>query len=528
MSAQPLVLEDSPRTIPPADPVAAPESLFLPNNKTGRFLVIGLMFLAAFAVRIYRIDNIDHTPMRQIRSAMIARFFYYQNNPSIPDWEKEVAQSHVKQQGIIEMPVMERLAAYFYGLAGGEKLWIPRLLSVVWWLLGGLFLYRTMKLLSSESAAALATAFYLFTPFGGLVSRNFQPDPLMVMGLLASVYAMSRYFMEPSFSRLALTAALSGAAALFKPQCVPVVVSAFSALAVWRHGWSFRAFKTVALFGLGLMAVGMTYYFYRAFAGSFSYYKIGTFLNPKLIAHPAFWAGWLAQIFLTVGFTAFAGGLLGLFFPRHGADRALVSGLWAGYVVFSLAFPYQASTHDYYQLMLIPIVGMSLTPVLLALWQITARVVPSHSLRCWLFGGCLILGTAGVGIRIMQANYDRHGRWQKNEKLIAPEIGEIVKHSTRTVFLSISGGVPLQYYGKIRGSDLPYMTEALSTYMNLQSDYSPAEYLKGQIPAPEYFIVTEILEYARRPRLQEFFDKNYPLIARTPAYLVYDLRNRQQ
>lgn len=48
------------------------------------------------------------------------------------------------RQGVLEPPVIEVVVAAAYRLAGGERFWIPRIVSSLFWLGGGVALYLGM------------------------------------------------------------------------------------------------------------------------------------------------------------------------------------------------------------------------------------------------------------------------------------------------------------------------------------------------------------------------------------------------
>jgi len=136
---------------------------------------------------------------------------------------------------------------------------------------------------------------------------------------------------------------------------------------------------------------------------------------------------------------------------------------------------------------------------------------------------------ASIGIKIVQYNYDRHGRWQRNERKIAPEIGQLVNHSTKSIFLSISSGIPLQYYGKIGGVEVEYTTEAIQKFIDRSEEkISPEDIINPRLLGfqPEYFIVTELLQFKRMPELMDLLTRNFFLLARGTDYLIFDLRKR--
>src|SRR5215210_7248230 len=176
-----------------------------------RLIVTCLLFAIALGLRLYGIDNLpmDVHIDRQYHAALIARGFY----EKIAFGESESAPP----DGIIEPPLLEAITSVIYYVFNGEYLWIPRLLSTIFWLTGGVFLYLIARSVFSPDAAVFSTAFYLFNPFSVLPSRAFQPDPLMIMMLLISILAIWRYHRHPSMTRLVVAASVSSLALFIKP-----------------------------------------------------------------------------------------------------------------------------------------------------------------------------------------------------------------------------------------------------------------------------------------------------------------------
>src|SRR5690242_8384652 len=199
-----------------------------------RLLVVSLLFVFALVVRIHHINEppLDFHATRQYRSLIIARAYYFQTTASLPEWQKQVASINAARQGILEPPIMELLVSSAYRLVGREYFWIPGLLSSLFWIVGAGFLYLLASKLANAEAALFSAAFYLFLPFSVTASRSFQPDPLMIMMLLASIYAVVRYYEQPSTRGLAITSIASAAAAFIKPLSLFVIVSVFVSLAI--------------------------------------------------------------------------------------------------------------------------------------------------------------------------------------------------------------------------------------------------------------------------------------------------------
>jgi len=133
---------------------SSPELQFFSQKPLMRWLIIGFLFITALGIRLYQIEvpPMDFHPTRQYHSALIARSYYYETSNSIPEWRKQVALINAHREGTYEPPIMEIVVSFAYGLTGGEHLWIPRLLSSLFWLIGGMFLYLIAKKLSSMNA----------------------------------------------------------------------------------------------------------------------------------------------------------------------------------------------------------------------------------------------------------------------------------------------------------------------------------------------------------------------------------------
>ena len=107
-----------------------------------------------------------------------------------------LAQTHRNSLEHLEPPIIETLSALAYRVLGGEVLWVARLYSIVFWIFGGVLVFLlVLKVMRGERegfspGATAALAVFLFFPLGIFASRSFQPDPLMVLAILATLYAL--------------------------------------------------------------------------------------------------------------------------------------------------------------------------------------------------------------------------------------------------------------------------------------------------------------------------------------------------
>jgi hypothetical protein len=491
-----------------------------------RWLILAFLFLAAAGIRLYHSTDppLNFHATRQYRSLIIARGIYFDHLTSIPEWKRQVARCSQKNQGILEPPIMELVVATGYRVLGGERLWLPRVVSTIFWLVGGGFLYLIGRRVADGDAALFATAFYLFLPFATVASRSFQPDPLMVMLMLASVWAILRYDDAPSHPRLAGGAVLSSLAFLIKPGSVFVILAVFLALAIRRQGVRHAIWSPALIVFIAVTLVPtLLIYGYGILSGAFMVTEARAHLLPQLWISPFFWRGWLRQIGDTVGLIPFIGALLGTFTFRQARPTALMAGLWVGYILYALAFNYNIATHTYYQLPLIPIVGLALGPIVALVMNRSGQLHPEWYGRLaigaiWCLA--LLLALADARARIVDPDATRKVATER-------EIGEQVHHSAKTLFLSGDYGVPLEYHGLLCGESWPLASDfewerlARKPVLGAQERF----YSRYAKDAPQYFIVEDVREFALQPDLGRFLSQ-FPILAQNSDYLIFALPRR--
>ncbi|OGO25058.1 MAG: hypothetical protein A2W33_07635 [Chloroflexi bacterium RBG_16_52_11] len=494
---------------------------------TWPLLAIAVLFLAALGIRVYRINEppLDFHATRQYRSLLIARGYYYEGLASIPEWKRQVARINLERQGVLEPPVMERLTSYIYRIAGSEPYWIPRTLSILFWLIGGGILYLIAKKIMDGSAALFSTVFYLFLPFAVVASRSFQPDPLMIMLLLASLYAILQYTKLPSLGRLVVVIVLSAFAIYIKPISLFVIYSVFVMIAVYQQGIK-RSLTDPRLLSFLVLTFlpTATFYFYGILVtGTLREQARSSFL-PQLLIDPFYWKGWLNNIHQVVGLASFIGALLGVMLFRRGLPRVFMMGLWVGYVLFCLVFNYHIATHDYYHLQLVPIVALSLGPMAGVVYVRLKELNPDWHWRVALWTIMFLALVLALNTARTQLSDNTFGAKVK----IAEEIGERVHHSTNTVYLASDYGLSLEYHGELSGepwpliSDLEWERLAGITVMDAEQrfDHLFVEDL------PDYFIIVDQYEFDQQRDLIVFLTRNYPVMSNSEHYIIFDLQRK--
>src|SRR5215212_8248100 len=168
-------------------------SLF--SSRAMRTIALVLIFGAAFAIRLYDLTDLplDFHPTRQLVSYIKARGLYYETQPDgVSTWKLETAIRMAKLKADVEPVVFEQLVAFTYRFTG-EQLWVARIYSSLFWLIGGVFLFKLAREFVSFEGAFVAVTYYLIFPYAIIGSRSFQPDPLMLMLVLTFWWLFARW-----------------------------------------------------------------------------------------------------------------------------------------------------------------------------------------------------------------------------------------------------------------------------------------------------------------------------------------------
>ena len=521
-----------------------------------RFVMIATLFAAAFVVRMYRIDQplLDFHPIRQYRTAILARVYYYQGAESVPQWKKELLAAYKNRIPLLEPPLGEIVTAGIWRIAGGEYLLLPRIISCVYWLVGGIFLYLIACRLISPGAAFFSILFYLFWPYNILIGRSIQPEAMLVMLYLCSVFLMLCYYDRPTISGLILAAVAAGCAILIKPYVIFPIYAAFISLGIFKHGLSGFIMnpKSILFVFISLLAGGL-YYGHSFLASEYLGKRSQMQLVPSLYLTGRFWKGWLTMIGHTTGIVALIAAIAGIFLCRKGLARVFLTGLWAGYIVFGLVFNNAIHTHDYYQAPMIPIVALGLGPVGVVLIN-RARRLPIW--WCYSLGGVgilLLVLLGGMALKIRPDQFFNMDPRLKDKLDIAcnfiwvnphmvkrinadfaskaktaAEIGEIVNHSTETMLLAGRDGRALMYHGRFSSVPWPLKSSLHAHKLMGRRQITALEHFNNKYArhSPQYFIVADLDNFAQQKDLKDLLTNRFSVIAQSDKYLIFDLTGK--
>lgn len=493
-----------------------PDILFDPNSRWLKICLV-VMFLLAALIRRDEIKAPGHLIEREYNSAIFARAYYMNGNDKVEQWQKDIAFAARDQLPTLEPPLTEFLVSLIYRIVGREEIWYARYLTGFFWLIGGIFLYKTVQALVSINAALVALGYYLFAPWGIIISRSFQPDSLMMMMFLISLYGIVMHFEKQSWRRLLLAGMITGITLLLRPLVLFTLFGAFIAMSLHKSGKWYRVFdKQFAVFLFLSIVFPLAFYGYGIYVAGFLQGQASLSFRPHLLTKWDFWLGWLDNGAQVAGHPFLILAVLGFILLRDNLTRFLIAGLTFGYFFFGLFFTFHIHTHPYYHIQLLPIIGVSVAPIIVMIGSTLKKVVGGNWWAPVLAVLLLAVYFSSRDVRktLYTATFD--------DPKLASEIGEVVDHSPRSVFIAYHYGLPLEYYGQISGVPWPVSIDDPFYRRPDERELSVQERMDGLGFVPEYFIITHFELFNRKHQdLKVYLQKNCTTLAQTDRYLIY-------
>jgi hypothetical protein len=493
------------------------------SSRAARIFALVLIFGAALAIRLFDLTDLplDFHPTRQLVSFIKARGLYYQTKPDgVSAEELKAAVRFAKLKADIEPTVFENLVAFTYRFTG-EQVWVARFYSSLFWLIGGIFLFLLARAFVSFDGALVSTAYYLMFPYAIIGSRSFQPDPLMIMLLLAFWWMFSRWIHYPLWQYAALAGILGGFAIFIKFSAAFFVIGGALGLVLPRYTLRdlLRNAQIWMIAGLGALPAALFLAYGIFVRGDLASQFSGRFV-PALMFNPFNYLQWEVKMSMAVGGIFVMLGLLSLFLVQDRYFRSFLYGLWGSYILFGLFFNYHIATHDYYHLPFIPIVGLTLAP--LGDWffaRLTEATVQRWA-RIAVYV-ILIFGLFSVAWdvrnRMKAVNY-------RPEAAMWAEIAEQFDDKARLVALTQDYGSRLEYWGWLGSVNWPHTGDA--GFASLRGGTISFDELFDRYTSKmSYFLVTDFEEFGRQPQLKEHLFNFYTVSSEGDGYLIFDLKN---
>jgi hypothetical protein len=479
-----------------------------------------VLFGLGLGIRLYDLTDLplDFHPTRQLLSALKARGMYFQSTRGLPDWQRKMAVQQWKTKAEVEPEIFERLVAFTYRFTG-VQLWVARVYSSLFWIVGGICLFLLIRDLVSIDGAVIGTAYYLFWSYAVIASRSFQPDPLMVALIITFWWLVTRWAKSQSWSGALLAGLVGGLAIYVKFVSAFFVIGAALAYVLGNFSWKALIHKPQVwvMSALGILPGGI-YIFYGVVLHGFLGRQFSGRFIPALLLSPANYIRWAALANVAAGGAAITLAGLGVMYVRERSLRTFLLGLWCAYALFGLFFDYHVATHDYYHLPLIPLVAVSLAPLADSVMARLAALTSRPLLRLVVYGILLYgLLAAAWDVRNQMNSVD-----YRPQAAMWMELGDQLGHGPNVVALTPDYGSRLAYWGWQNAiiwpnsGDIDYHEERGATI-----DFP--ELFARLTNGNTFFLVTDFAELNRQPDLAKRLS-GFAVHEQGDGYVIFDLQ----
>ncbi len=489
------------------------------STRASRAIALLIIFILGIGIRLYDLTDLplDFHSTRQLLSAIKARGMYYESLTAneTPSEMRSFAIQQWKARAVLEPEVLERLVAFTYQFTG-EKVWIARIYSSIFWMIGAIFLFLLARKLTNIDGAIASTAIYVFLPYAVIASRSFQPDPLMTMLIVIFLWAVYEWSEKQTYPYAIMAGLFGGFAIFIKFVAAFFVVSGGLGAVISRISIK-EAIKNPQIYVMSILGVlpGAVYLIYGIFFADYLVQKFSGRFIPALLFSPSYYVGWLNMLNLVMGGFVLMIALLGLFFYDDKKRRFILS-LWLGYLTFGIYFNFHISTHDYYSLALIPIAALSIASLANFLFAKLSELTSTNFLRLAAFLFLLF----GVLATTWNTRSALNATDYRPEATMWQEIAQITEGYT-LAGLTQDYGSRMEYFGWRDITPMPSYGDIL--YAAQRSGKNEFEEKFNEIASKkDLFLVTDFTDLNRQPLLKEKL-QTYPIFAEGDGYVIYDL-----
>jgi hypothetical protein len=499
---------------------------FFKNTKWLRITLVFLILLAGLVARLFNLSNppLDFAATRQLHSLILARGYYYSmdlpSTRSLPQEQRQFGITAGKNELIVEPTILEHITAYTYALVGKEDAVIPRLYSILFWVLGGIPLFMLARKFMSTNGALAALIFYELLPFGVTASRSFQPDPLMVLLMLWALFFQFLWSKKETLKNSLLAGIFTGLAVLVKSTSVFFVGVSFVGL-VLAGGWK-KAIKNWRVYIMAAISLlpAVIYTVLSATVGNNSGSLFGSRFCPELFTQPHWYQSWFMMAKSVVDYIPLFLAVLAFFLLPKGKSRVLYGCLWIGYVLMGFTFAYHIYTHNYYQEPLIPMVALGTGVIFGMIMEKIESYDPKLLARLVVAA----LAIFAVGLLVMKSRTNLIASDYHNEPPYWKALGEKIGSNTPITALTHDYGYRLSYWGfvqaKLWDTQGDQTVEALAGTSEEPFDQKFADMTKDS----DYFLVTLVNDFNSQQNLHDELLNHYPY-EQGDGYYLFDLKH---
>jgi hypothetical protein len=184
-----------------------------------------------------------------------------------------------------------------------------------------------------------------------------------------------------------------------------------------------------------------------------------------------------------------------------------------------MAFDYHITTHDYYNLMIIPLVAISLAPVT------DAFIARADSLRVGR-GPRVVLSALVVlivAVQIWNSYVTLNREDWRPDAIYWYAMGEKIGHDSGPVLtIAQDYGYRLAYWGWQEVD--PWLTAGDISLRELDGrTIDTSQRFEARVAGKKFIVITQLNVFAEQKDIATYLAQHFPIFARGSSYLIYDL-----
>ncbi len=471
------------------------------------WLLISILLLA-FALRLYKINNpvLDWHSFRQADTASVTREYVKHGiNLLVPRYHDlsniQSGQLNLEGYRMVEFPFINALIAWLVLTIPGLSIDVTsRIVSVIFSLgtIGALF--YVVKKYSGSKVAYFSALMMAVLPFSVYYSRVILPEPVMLFFLVFSVLSYLNWTKQRHWGWYVSSLFSFALALLLKPFVVfftPILL----AITWAEYGFNFK--KGWPVLPL-IMISGLPLLWWRSWIQQF---PSGIPATKQLLndfdGHPMrFRPAWFRVLGYERLIKLICGVVLFIFFPfsilkLQKKEIVIYGTWWLGVLAYFSVFAAGSVRHDYYQVIMIPIVAVTIARGIVIAEQYLQKYLPNQ-LPVVVLAGIVITGLLISGYQVKgfyQINHDEYlEAGAAVDRLLPPDAKIIAQANGDTLFL--------------------YQTNRTGWPIGFSIDEKIQD-------GAEYYVTTAMDDEAKE------LEAKYFTVEKSPNYLILDLTKKK-
>lgn len=357
------------------NPDAVAETSCQPQQQRHAIWVLVVVMVVAFVLRMWRITNpvLDWHAFRQADTASVTREYVKHGidllHPKYHDLSNiQSGIDNLAGYRMVEFPIINAVVATLIRAVPILPIELTsRAFAVIASLLTAWLFYESLRLLLNRQIALASMIAFAVLPYAVYYGRVILPEPFLLLFAITTLWSFTQYHHQQKWFYLAVFTVSLSLALLLKPFIV-FYAPLFIAIHVWW--WVHQTNKKQAsITSLWLVSAGLIslvpFWRWRVWIEQFpSGIPASDWLfNSNGIRWRPAWFRWLGYERLTkliLGFTGSVFFIANIFALKYTKLLVVLISWWLGMLAYLSVIATGNVQHDYYQVLLIPVVTLTL------------------------------------------------------------------------------------------------------------------------------------------------------------------------